>query len=144
MAPSGDDRYATAVTCYHSEDPVEDGLIDAIRRAPANDHARSVYRDWLEQHGHTDRLAFLQDEVVADVLVPKADAPWRAVVASPPIRNCPRTCGGHWSQLETTGPGLDVRLGRDLFSWLSLGISLAASSHEATVPAPPEGEWFQL
>ncbi len=102
MAPSGDDRYATAVTCYHSEDPVEDGLIDAIRRAPANDHARSVYRDWLEQHGHTDRLAFLQDEVVADVLVPKADAPWRAVVASPPIRNCPRTCGGHWSQLETT------------------------------------------
>ena len=42
------------------------------------------------------------------------------------------------------GPGLDVRLGRDLFSWLSLGISLAASSHEATVPAPPEGEWFQL
>ncbi len=42
------------------------------------------------------------------------------------------------------GPSLDVRIGRDLFSWLSLGISLAASSHEATVPAPPEGEWFQL
>ncbi len=42
------------------------------------------------------------------------------------------------------GPGLDVRIGRDLFSWLSLGISLAVSSHEATVPAPPEGEWFQL
>jgi hypothetical protein len=42
------------------------------------------------------------------------------------------------------GPALDVRIGRDLFSWLSLGITLGASSHEATVPAPPEGEWFQL
>ena len=42
------------------------------------------------------------------------------------------------------GPALDFRIGRDLFSWLSIGISLAASSHEATVPPPPEGEWFQL
>lgn len=42
------------------------------------------------------------------------------------------------------GPSINVRIGRDLFSWLSVGISLAASSHEATVPAPPEGEWFQL
>jgi hypothetical protein len=42
------------------------------------------------------------------------------------------------------GPAVNIRIGRDLFSWLSLGISLAASSHEATVPAPPEGEWFQL
>jgi hypothetical protein len=42
------------------------------------------------------------------------------------------------------GPSLDLRIGRDLFSWLSLGITLAASSHEATVPPPPEGEWFQL
>ena len=42
------------------------------------------------------------------------------------------------------GPSLDLRIGRDLFSWLSVGIDLAASSHEATVPAPPKGEWFQL
>lgn len=42
------------------------------------------------------------------------------------------------------GPAFNLRVGRDLFSWLSLGISLAASSHEATVPAPPDGEWFQL
>jgi hypothetical protein len=42
------------------------------------------------------------------------------------------------------GPGMQVRLGRDLFSWVSIGLYLAASSHEATVPAPPEGEWFQL
>ena len=42
------------------------------------------------------------------------------------------------------GPALDVRIGRDLFAWLSIGIDLAASSHEATVPPPPQGEWFQL
>lgn len=42
------------------------------------------------------------------------------------------------------GPAFNLRIGRDLFSWLSVGIDLAASSHEATVPAPPEGEWFQL
>jgi opacity protein-like surface antigen len=42
------------------------------------------------------------------------------------------------------GPAFHLRVGRDLFSWLSIGIALAASSHEATVPPPPEGEWFQL
>jgi opacity protein-like surface antigen len=42
------------------------------------------------------------------------------------------------------GPAFQLRVGRDLFSWLSVGIALAASSHEATVPPPPEGEWFQL
>ena len=48
------------------------------------------------------------------------------------------------SSAANPGPSLGVRVGRDLFSFLSLGIHLAASSHEATVPAPPEGEWFQL
>jgi len=42
------------------------------------------------------------------------------------------------------GPAMDVRLGYDLWSWLSLGVHLEASSHEATVPPPPEGEYFQL
>ncbi|HUJ59433.1 MAG TPA: hypothetical protein VLX92_13100 [Kofleriaceae bacterium] len=42
------------------------------------------------------------------------------------------------------GPAFDIRVGRDLFSWLSLGGYIAASSHEATVPPPPSGQWFQL
>src|SRR5690349_7853018 len=42
------------------------------------------------------------------------------------------------------GPAMNLRIGRDVFSFLSLGIYLAASSHEATVPPPPEGQWFQL
>ncbi len=42
------------------------------------------------------------------------------------------------------GPSMDMRIGRDIFSWLSLGGYLAASNHEATVPPPPTGQWFQL
>lgn len=42
------------------------------------------------------------------------------------------------------GPSMTLRIGRDLFSWLSLGVVVGASSHEATVPPPPEDEWFQL
>jgi opacity protein-like surface antigen len=42
------------------------------------------------------------------------------------------------------GPALDIRLGRDLFSWLSVGLYTATSSQRETVPAPPTGDWFQL
>jgi len=46
-----------------------------------------------------------------------------------------------WSKI---GPTVGMRLGYDLFSWLSLGIAATAASHEATPPPPPEGEWYQL
>lgn len=42
------------------------------------------------------------------------------------------------------GPAIDVRVGYDLFSWLSVGVHLGASIHEATVPPPPVGEYYQL
>jgi hypothetical protein len=42
------------------------------------------------------------------------------------------------------GPAMQIRIGRDLFSWLSIGAVVGGSSHEATVPPPPEDEWFQL
>lgn len=42
------------------------------------------------------------------------------------------------------GPALSLRLGYDLFSWFSLGVAASASTHEATVPPPPEGEYVQL
>jgi hypothetical protein len=42
------------------------------------------------------------------------------------------------------GPSMELRIGYDLFSWLSVGVHLEASSHEATVPPPPEGEYLQL
>lgn len=42
------------------------------------------------------------------------------------------------------GPAIGARVGYDLFSWLSIGAHLTASTHEATVPPPPEGEYFQM
>jgi hypothetical protein len=42
------------------------------------------------------------------------------------------------------GPGLDLRIGHDLFSWLSIGGFVAASMHQATLLPPPEGQYFQL
>ncbi|MBK9031714.1 MAG: hypothetical protein IPL61_10385 [Myxococcales bacterium] len=42
------------------------------------------------------------------------------------------------------GPALALRLGTDLFSWFSVGVAAGSSTHAATVPAPPEGEYVQL
>ena len=50
----------------------------------------------------------------------------------------------HTSKDANTGPELSLRIGRDIFSWFSLGLYAAASSHEATLPPPPTGQWFQL
>jgi hypothetical protein len=50
----------------------------------------------------------------------------------------------HASKDAAIGPALSLRIGRDIFSWFSLGLFVSASNHEATVPPPPEGEWFQL
>jgi hypothetical protein len=50
----------------------------------------------------------------------------------------------HAAKSAAAGAAIDLRIGRDIFSWFSLGIYLAASNHEATVPPPPVGQWFQL
>jgi hypothetical protein len=42
------------------------------------------------------------------------------------------------------GPELELRVGRDVFSWFSLDLFAAASTHEATLPPPPTGQYFQL
>jgi hypothetical protein len=42
------------------------------------------------------------------------------------------------------GPTMALRIGWEPWSWLALGIHLDGSNHEATVPPPPTGEWFQL
>ena len=51
---------------------------------------------------------------------------------------------GRHADHSKMGVAFDMRAGYDLFSWFSVGINVAASSHEATVPPPPEGEYFQL
>ena len=42
------------------------------------------------------------------------------------------------------GPALRLQAGTDLFQWLSIGGRISLASHEATVPAPPEGEYMQF
>lgn len=51
---------------------------------------------------------------------------------------------GDAADYSEVGLSFELRTGYDLFSWLSLGVSLAASTHEATVPPPPVGEYYQL
>jgi hypothetical protein len=51
---------------------------------------------------------------------------------------------GSGSQYARLGPAFALRGGIDLFSWFSLGGRLELESHEADVPPPPEGEYFQL
>lgn len=42
------------------------------------------------------------------------------------------------------GPTMALRIGYEPFSWFAFGLHLEGQSHEATVPPPPTGEWFQL
>ena len=51
---------------------------------------------------------------------------------------------GSASSYSSVGPTMVLRVGRDLFSWLSVAGYIGASIHEATVPPPPEGEYYQL
>lgn len=49
--------------------------------------------------------------------------------------------GGDHSRL---GPAFGLRGGIDVFSWFSIGLRAELESHEAVVPPPPEGEYYQL
>ncbi len=51
---------------------------------------------------------------------------------------------GRKHRYSQVGPAFDLRAGYDLFSWFSIGLHLGSSSHEALVPPPPQGEFFQL
>lgn len=51
---------------------------------------------------------------------------------------------GDGGQYSRPGPAFGLRAGLDLFSWLSLGGRFELQNHQADVPPPPEGEYFQL
>lgn len=51
---------------------------------------------------------------------------------------------GEAAQSSKIGPVASLHIGYDLFSWLSVGARVETSTHEATVPPPPEGEYYQL
>jgi hypothetical protein len=47
-------------------------------------------------------------------------------------------------QYIAPGATLHLRTGYEPFSWLGLGVRLGLSMHEATVPPPPDQEYFEL
>jgi hypothetical protein len=51
---------------------------------------------------------------------------------------------GEAAESSKIGPVASLHIGYDLFSWLSVGGRVELSTHEATVPPPPEGEYYQL
>ena len=51
---------------------------------------------------------------------------------------------GTGKSYSAIGPSFAIRVGYDLFSWLSVGGRVETSSHEATIPPPPEQEYYQL
>ncbi len=51
---------------------------------------------------------------------------------------------GSASRYSALGSNFDLRAGAPIFSWLTLGGRFSTSSHLATVPAPPSGEYYQL
>ncbi len=51
---------------------------------------------------------------------------------------------GAKAEYSGVGPAFELRAGYELFPWLALGLRIGASTHEATLPPPPGGEYFQL
>jgi hypothetical protein len=51
---------------------------------------------------------------------------------------------GETQRHAAIGPTFAFRGGKDLTRWFSVGGLIATSVHEATVPPPPEQEYFQL
>jgi uncharacterized protein (TIGR02996 family) len=98
-----------------SADAVEQRFLDAIRVAPADPEPRTVYADWLEAHGHTDRAEFLREQLATSPdagrlakLAATIDESWRARVATVVIEGCQGVamklvCPKRWDALEPTG-----------------------------------------
>jgi hypothetical protein len=51
---------------------------------------------------------------------------------------------GDAGQAGAVGPAAALRGGYDVFSWLSIGGRLQLDNHEATVPPPPDHQYFQI
>lgn len=84
-------------------------LLDEIRRRPDDPVPRTVYADWLEQHGHPERAEFVRQQLAVGEatsatgpdfvraagrlaeLAPKVGDTWRSRVAMSFIEYCPST-----------------------------------------------------
>lgn len=85
-----------------SDDPEEHELLAPLRANPADEAARMVYADWLEQRGEVGRAWFVRLE--GDVTVPRpelGDPAWRAITSRGQISRCHlEPCPKRWDMLE--------------------------------------------
>lgn len=51
---------------------------------------------------------------------------------------------GEAARYSAIGPTFQLHVGYDLTRWLAIGVRLGSSIHQATVPPPPQGEYYQL
>lgn len=54
-------------------EPVEQGMLDELRRRPDDPATRAVYADWLEERGHAARAEFLRLQLAAAAATSAAD-----------------------------------------------------------------------
>jgi uncharacterized protein (TIGR02996 family) len=93
---------------FATEDGMEQRLLAAIRSEPSDELARSVYADWLEQHGGGIRAAFLRGEAEGESidrlreLAVVHDVAWRAIASRAPVDRCDEACGKRWCDLVST------------------------------------------
>jgi uncharacterized protein (TIGR02996 family) len=101
---------------YKPSCEAEAQLIAGLRANPLDDDLRAVYADWLEANGHPTRAQFLRAETEAarpgvelvvrlDLLAPRPEHAWRAVVARATISRCDGftralSCPGRWDALR--------------------------------------------
>ncbi|HLU68291.1 MAG TPA: hypothetical protein VKZ63_18535 [Kofleriaceae bacterium] len=91
-------------------------------------------------------LALLAALIAAGAAAPPAAADSRPASRGPYAEASLGATGmiGPGRTYARLGPAFALRAGVDLFSWLSIGGRLELETHEARVPPPPEGEYFQL
>jgi uncharacterized protein (TIGR02996 family) len=100
----------------------EDGFLAVIRQTPADDTARLVYADWLDEQD--DRACKLKAEFIRlelrlangpysfglsyhlQVIAEQIDSDWLVVISRPKIEGCPEQlangCPSDWSRLSPT------------------------------------------
>jgi uncharacterized protein (TIGR02996 family) len=84
--------------------PVEHGLLAALRERPGDDATRSVYADWMLEHGRAAAAEELRGAVIDPrALVAETTPAWRAIVGCREIAGCARSaCPRLWSALAAT------------------------------------------
>ncbi len=96
-----------------ASDPTEHALLAAIRATPADEGARMVYADWLEQRGRAVEADFVRHTGSLPVGDPRAqagDADWRRITSRTALVLCEHTaCPGRWDLLRAESMSEEIR-----------------------------------